>query len=165
MAMKSERKSDGEMCMHAVRVIQTSVSVELFCSLVSPGQGRALVSFSLSMSGQDCRAAECVVPWNMCRNLASTLEWMSRRRLMARFGAEKKCCLCCLLVEEPVWVWGFCCFQKLLTKGSSRRICSHAGELMAEVGGEEELGPSMQDWSLCHWTWLAWWLSLSFGHP
>lgn len=57
--MKTERKRDGEMCMHAVRVIQTSVSVELFCSLVSPGQGRALVSFSLSMSGQDCLAAEC----------------------------------------------------------------------------------------------------------
>lgn len=50
-----------------------------------------------------------------------------------------------------VWVWGFCCFQKLLTKVFSRRICSFAGELVAEVGGEEELGLSVQDWSLCHW--------------
>lgn len=59
MAMKSKWKSDGKMCVCALRVIQTLISVELFCWLVSPGQGHTLGSFSLSTSGQDWLAAEC----------------------------------------------------------------------------------------------------------
>jgi len=100
------------------------------------------------MSSQDCLAAE-----------SSTMEDLPGFGICLRLdeqdksdgpGLGEKCCLYCLLMEESVWVLGFYCFQRLLTKGSSRRTCSNAEDLMAEIGKEDELGPSMLDWSLCH---------------
>lgn len=123
-----------------------TLPLKLFWGLVSPGQGHALGSFPLSMSGQDWLAAECSVvedlqEFGICfrANEKNQTDGQVRgREVLPLLFTDGDLC----------GVSAFIASKKLLTKESCRRTCSDAGELVTEVGGEKDLGLSMQDWSL-----------------
>lgn len=118
--IKRKWRSDGEMFIWAVRVIQTSVSVGLFCWPMSPGQYHALDSCSLSMTGQNWLAAEF-----------GSMEDLQQFGICHRGNEQdnpgskiwgRKEILSVLSIEEEICVgFGLLLLQKFLTKGSSRR--------------------------------------------
>lgn len=66
---------------------------------------------------------------------------------MTKFGAEEKCCLYCLLMEEPALISSFCCFQKLLLKENPP---GEFATVQRDWGQRERAGVGLVHARLCH---------------
>lgn len=92
-----------------------TLPLKLFWGLVSPGQGHALGSFPLSMSGQDWLAAECSVVEDL-QEFGICFRANEKNQTDGQVRGRE---VLSLLFTDgvPVWGFGFHCFQKTFNEG------------------------------------------------